>query len=64
MKTLKNGNLLLNYDRVAENRFEVKVLTKKGRIDINYLTDDQMYSFLYDNGYPESALHTTFSELW
>jgi hypothetical protein len=64
MKILKNGNALLNYDRVGENRFEVTILTKKGRLDINYLTDDEMHSLLYDNGYPEAALYTTFTELW
>ena len=64
MKILKNGNALLKYDRVGENQFEVTILTKKGRLDINHLTDVEMYGLLYDNGYPESALYTTFTELW
>ena len=29
MKILKNGNALLNYDRVSENKFEVTNITKK-----------------------------------
>lgn len=64
MKILKNGNAILNYNRVEENKFEVVVLTKKGRIDIEFLTDNEIYGLLYDNGYPESALYTTFTELW
>lgn len=64
MKILKNGNALLKYDRVGENRFEVTILTKKGRLDIKRLTDNEMHSLLYDNGYPEAALYTTFTELW
>lgn len=64
MKILKNGNALLKYDRVGENQFEVTILTKKGRLDIKHLTDDDMCGLLYDNGYPEAALHTTFTELW
>ena len=39
-------------------------LPKKGRLDIKHLTDDGMYGLLYDNGYPEAALYTTFTELW
>lgn len=64
MKILKNGNAILNYNRVEENKFEVVLLTKKGRIDIEFLTDNEIYGLLYDNGYPESALYTTFTELW
>lgn len=64
MKILKNGNAILNYDRVGENQFKVTILTKKGRLDIKHLTDDDMYGLLYDNGYPEAALYTTFTELW
>lgn len=64
MKILKNGNAILKYDRVGEDQFEVTILTKKGRLDIKHLTDDGMYGLLYDNGYPEAALYTTFTELW
>ena len=64
MKILKNGNALLKYDRVGEDKFEVTILTKKGRLDIKHLTDDGMYGLLYDNGYPEAVLNTTFTELW
>ena len=64
MKILKNGNALLKYDRVGEDQFEVTILTKKGRLDIKHLTNDDMYGLLYDNGYPEAALYTTFTELW
>ena len=64
MKILKNGNALLKYDRVGENQFKVIILTKKGRLDIKHLTNDDMYGLLYDNGYPEAALNTTFTELW
>lgn len=64
MKILKNGNAILKYDRVGEDQFEVTILTKKGRLDIKRLTDNDMYGLLYDNGYPEAALYTTFTELW
>ena len=64
MKILKNGNALLKYDRISENQFEVTILTKKGRLDIKHLTNDDMYGLLYDNGYPEAVLNTTFTELW
>lgn len=64
MKSLKNGNTILKCNHVEENKFEVVILTKKGRLDINYLTDNEMYDLLYDNGYQEAALYTTFTELW
>ena len=64
MKILKNGNAILKYDRVGEDKFEVTILTKKGRLDIKHLTNDDMYGLLYDNGYPDAVLNTTFTELW